>query len=56
MQELDGSLPTQIAIAAGGLAVMVALAAAQAWYDAKGSGARRAAPLAPRPPADNQPS
>jgi hypothetical protein len=56
MQELDSSLPTQFAIAAGGLAVTVALAAAQAWYDAKGSGARRAAPLAPRPPADNQPS
>ena len=55
MQELDGSLPTQVAIAVGGLALTVALAAGQAWYDAKGSEGRRPPPLAPRPPADTQP-
>lgn len=54
MQELDGSLPTQVAIAAGGLALTVALAAGQAWYDAKGSEGRRAPPLAPHPPTDTQ--
>jgi hypothetical protein len=40
MQEFDASLPTQFAIAAGGLALMVALAATQAWYDGKGAGKR----------------
>lgn len=56
MQELDASLPTQAAIAAGGLAITVALAAGQAWYDATGSEARRPPPLAPRAPTDNRPA
>ena len=49
MQEFDASLPTQLAIAAGGLALMVALAATQAWYDGKGAG-KRSALATPSPP------
>jgi hypothetical protein len=56
MQELDASLPAQFAIAAGGLAIMVALAASQAWYDAAGERGRRPAPLAARAQTDNNPT
>jgi len=35
MQEFDASLPTQLAIAVGGLALFVALAAVHAWYDGR---------------------
>lgn len=49
MQEFDASLPTQFAIAAGGLALSVAIAALQAWYDGKGAAQRPALPLAAPP-------
>lgn len=45
MQEYDASLPTQFAIAAGGLALFLGFSALQAWYD--GRAATRPAPPAP---------
>ncbi|MDW8443805.1 MAG: OpgC domain-containing protein [Acetobacteraceae bacterium] len=45
MQEYDASLPTQIAIALGGLALFLGFSALQAWYD--GQGAARPAAASP---------